>query len=64
MVHRGGDLFRGESNVNNQKYALEALEALLDEIWRHIGKRNIKKHYHLLVREEAIRTAIAKMVKT
>ena len=41
---------------------LEACKSLLDEMWRHIGKRDVKKHFHLLVHEEAARAAIAKAV--
>ena len=40
---------------------IEACKALLDEIPSHIGKRNVRKHFSLMVREEAVRTAMAKV---
>lgn len=45
----------------NSHYELvEALEGLLREVGTHIGKRNVRKHYSLMVYEEAARKAIAK----
>lgn len=35
-----------------------ACNGLLEEIGRHVGKRDVKKHYHLMVREEAARAAM------
>lgn len=42
---------------------LEALTGLLEEMWVHIGKPDVRKHYHLMVREEAARAAIRKAIK-
>ncbi len=39
---------------------LAALNELLDAMWHHIGKRDVKKHYSLLLYENAALYAIAK----
>ena len=39
---------------------LEACKALLGEMWSGRKRRNVKKDFHLMVAEEAARTAIAK----
>lgn len=44
--------------ASSEMYA--ALVDLLAELPAHIGKRDVKKHYHLMVREEAAKAAIAK----
>jgi len=38
---------------------IEALQGLLKEAGRAIGKRDVKKHYHFMVAEEAVKRAIA-----
>ena len=49
-----------EQAEQDKRELLEALRGLLGEIGDHIGKRNVRKHYHLMVAEEAARAAIAK----
>ena len=40
-----------------EKLAREC-EGLLREAGQHIGRRNVKKHYHFMVQEEACRSAL------
>ena len=60
----GGKTVEGIAAIIDDQTAapdlLEACKALLGEMWSGRKRRNVKKDFHLMVAEEAARTAIAK----